>query len=200
MKIYNTGNDEWTHGSAMDHDYGIHCGPCPVCGSRTVEYPSKAWRCLNGACINYQLTLDLRKDIFWWNTDINVCLDGDQWCANRDGFINLQESLAGFGDTPQQAVDALLRDEGIHQADDLHTEYVKAESEWNRPQGTGFVMGVDWGQGAKPAIRFVCNEVVRIAGKNLVRRFHNDIYNRYWIFPFWCSYRVCHWPFGASNL
>ena len=34
--------------------------------------------------------------------------DGDQWCAVTRDFINLQESEAGFGDTPEQAL-AVLR-------------------------------------------------------------------------------------------
>lgn len=34
----------------------------------------------------------------------SVQMDGDHWCATGDGFINLQESIAGFGKTPDQAV------------------------------------------------------------------------------------------------
>lgn len=30
--------------------------------------------------------------------------DGSAWCATWPGFINLQESPAGFGDTPEDAV------------------------------------------------------------------------------------------------
>jgi hypothetical protein len=43
----------------------------------------------------------------WWNTDIDVKLDGDAWCATGAGFVNLQESPAGFGATPREAVKAL---------------------------------------------------------------------------------------------
>jgi hypothetical protein len=35
--------------------------------------------------------------------------DGNAWFAYRFGFINLQESDAGCGDTIQEAVDDLLR-------------------------------------------------------------------------------------------
>jgi hypothetical protein len=35
---------------------------------------------------------------------INLIMDGNSWCAYRDGFINLQESNAGFGDTPDEAI------------------------------------------------------------------------------------------------
>ena len=39
---------------------------------------------------------------------IKVELDGNAWCATRDGFVNLQESPAGFGATRLEAVKALL--------------------------------------------------------------------------------------------
>lgn len=38
---------------------------------------------------------------------ITITRDGDQWCAVGPGFTNLQESPAGFGDTPEQAVSRL---------------------------------------------------------------------------------------------
>ena len=34
--------------------------------------------------------------------------DGNAWCATLDGFVNLQESVAGFGDTPHAAAANLL--------------------------------------------------------------------------------------------
>ena len=34
--------------------------------------------------------------------------DGDKWCATAPNFINLQESDAGFGDTPIDAFQALV--------------------------------------------------------------------------------------------
>jgi len=37
--------------------------------------------------------------------------DGDMWCAFREGFTNLQESLVGFGITPQKALSELLKEE-----------------------------------------------------------------------------------------
>lgn len=40
--------------------------------------------------------------------DIRVELDGNAWCAKRSNFINLQESLAGFGPTRLDAVRDLL--------------------------------------------------------------------------------------------
>lgn len=42
-------------------------------------------------------------------TNIKTFLDGDSWCATFDDFINLQESIAGFGHTPEDATESLLR-------------------------------------------------------------------------------------------
>jgi hypothetical protein len=37
-----------------------------------------------------------------------IFLDGDMWCAVGPGFVNLQESPAGFGSTPILALRRLL--------------------------------------------------------------------------------------------
>ena len=37
--------------------------------------------------------------------------DGTAWCATPPGFIDLQSSPAGFGDTQEQAVKALIADQ-----------------------------------------------------------------------------------------
>ena len=37
--------------------------------------------------------------------------DGNQITCYRNNFINLQESLCGFGDTEEQALEDLLRQE-----------------------------------------------------------------------------------------
>ena len=34
--------------------------------------------------------------------------DGDQWCATRENFIDLQESIAGFGDCQLSALQDLI--------------------------------------------------------------------------------------------
>ena len=40
--------------------------------------------------------------------------DGNMFCAFfEDTFINLQESIAGFGTTPQKAVDELLKEVAV---------------------------------------------------------------------------------------
>lgn len=44
---------------------------------------------------------------------INVFMDGDKFCATRRDFINLQESLAGFGDTEKEAIEHLKEGEQI---------------------------------------------------------------------------------------
>jgi len=38
--------------------------------------------------------------------------DGNQWCATRKDFINLQESPAGFGDTALEAMAELAKELG----------------------------------------------------------------------------------------
>ena len=45
--------------------------------------------------------------------DISIIIekDGNQWCAHREDFINLQESIAGFGNTETQALAELLEEE-----------------------------------------------------------------------------------------
>ena len=49
----------------------------------------------------------------WQDADENiiVVMDGNSYCAYREGFINLQESTAGFGDTVQEAVENLKNNE-----------------------------------------------------------------------------------------
>ena len=41
-----------------------------------------------------------------------VCFfqDGNMWCCVHGDFVNLQESPAGFGNTPQEAMDALIKE------------------------------------------------------------------------------------------
>lgn len=40
--------------------------------------------------------------------EYRVFKDGDAWCATGAGFVNLQESLAGFGDSPTAALSELV--------------------------------------------------------------------------------------------
>lgn len=42
----------------------------------------------------------------------HIFMDGDQWCATRNDFDNLQESPAGFGDTAREALTALAKELG----------------------------------------------------------------------------------------
>ena len=43
--------------------------------------------------------------------EYRVFKDGDAWCATGAGFVNLQESIAGFGDSPTEALSALVTHE-----------------------------------------------------------------------------------------
>jgi hypothetical protein len=113
MKTYGTGKCTWLFGS--NYFYGdresknVLLGPCPECGGITVSQGDDGteWWCREKCCLERNT---LKEDYpSWWDTDINVYLDGKAWCATRDGFINLMESHAGFGDTPQEAVNRLLK-------------------------------------------------------------------------------------------
>ena len=42
----------------------------------------------------------------------HVFKDGNSWCAVGAGFVNLQESKAGFGHTPLVALSELIVEEG----------------------------------------------------------------------------------------
>ena len=44
--------------------------------------------------------------------DINIFMDGNSWCATKTDFTNLQESIAGFGDTALEAIAELCKDLG----------------------------------------------------------------------------------------
>jgi hypothetical protein len=121
-KQYDTGTHRWTHGRVVGwHSNGNAArwllGPCPVCGSVTSNYGG-AFSCHNDYC-------PCSADNFacspgpvpkWWQTEIDVKLDGNMWCATRSGFVNLQESPAGFGERPWQAVDDLLQNVGREQS------------------------------------------------------------------------------------
>lgn len=37
--------------------------------------------------------------------NLTLQMDGDSWCCVGDGFIDLQQSTSGFGDTKQEAID-----------------------------------------------------------------------------------------------
>jgi len=41
---------------------------------------------------------------------IKTFLDGNAYCATFEDFVNLMESPAGFGNTPEDAIEALLKD------------------------------------------------------------------------------------------
>lgn len=51
-----------------------------------------------------------------------VFKDGDQWCAVGPGFIDLQQSPAGFADTPGLALESLMKEFG--------KEWAEANGEW----------------------------------------------------------------------
>ena len=106
--MYDTGKHRWEYGQPIYQDgQAVRwlLGPCPKCGSVTSTYGG-GYSCHNDHCPhsadNFACNAGPKPD--WWNTDIRVFLDGNAWCATGAGFQNLQESPAGFGDSPATAV------------------------------------------------------------------------------------------------
>lgn len=92
----------------------IHCGPAPS----QQERANAAWAKL-GAKMGFDpMTVQPtgRGDRFFSAIQIapppkpHVRLDGNKWCATNPDFINLQESPAGFGDTPEEAIADLAKE------------------------------------------------------------------------------------------
>ena len=50
--------------------------------------------------------------------------DGSAWCATKSGFVDLQESLSGFGSTPHGALESLVNQE--HEEEVTHRKSVRA--------------------------------------------------------------------------
>lgn len=109
--LYDTGKRKWEHGTPIyENGQAVRwlLGPCPTCGCVTSTYGG-GYSCHNHYCqhSSAQFACNAGPKPDWWDTGINVQLDGNAWCATGEGFINLQESNAGFGDTPQTAVEKL---------------------------------------------------------------------------------------------
>lgn len=85
-------------------------GPCPHCGESTFSYGG-GWRCVTLYCFasanNPMPNMGPRPD--WWDSGIRVFRDGSAWCAVFADFQNLQESVAGFGGRPMDAVAQLRK-------------------------------------------------------------------------------------------
>ena len=59
------------------------------------------WNCSNEDAVNYADHINAQ-----------LSMDGDQYCATRFDFVNLQESPAGFGDSAIEALAALAKELG----------------------------------------------------------------------------------------
>ena len=57
---------------------------------------------------------------------INFKKDGDMWCATREDFINLKESLAGFGETKNKAARLLVRGEIVVSGEVIANDIIQA--------------------------------------------------------------------------
>jgi len=67
-----------------------------------VDELAKKWGCDNDDAMHYAEYLG-----------VGLEMDGDKWCATTPGFINLQESPAGFGDTCLEALADLAKGLGF---------------------------------------------------------------------------------------
>ena len=112
-KTYDTYLNKWKHDTPVGLDlhgpkYFLQ-GPCPRCGSVTSTYGG-GYSCNYHLCPHscHQFAHSAGPLPEWWETQVNVMKDGDSWCAFEDGFLNLQESEAGFGATPHEAVMELI--------------------------------------------------------------------------------------------
>lgn len=59
------------------------------------------WRCSDGDALIYASRVGVR-----------LFMDGEQWCAAREDFIDLQKSPVGFGNTALEAMAALCKELG----------------------------------------------------------------------------------------
>lgn len=69
---------------------------------KRVEELAKLWGCDDIDAVNYSDYLKITLDV-----------DGDSKCAKQPNFINLQESVAGFGDTYLEAMADLCKNLGF---------------------------------------------------------------------------------------
>lgn len=111
---YDTGESQWEYGekfkaSTYIWDVQTRFGPCPMCGRPTYSYGG-GYSCTSLYCPKSSNVFAYSAGPFpeWWNTGVQVRKDGSLWVAFGPDFINLQESDAGFGNTPDDAVKELL--------------------------------------------------------------------------------------------
>lgn len=57
---------------------------------------------------------DADADNYAARVGVTISLDGNMWCATGPGFVNVQESPAGFGDTKLEAMAELARELGMY--------------------------------------------------------------------------------------
>jgi hypothetical protein len=60
--------------------------------------------------------------------EYRIYMDGNAWCATATGFINLQESNAGFGDSPLEALADLIGQEESAELEDILHDFCKPDA------------------------------------------------------------------------
>lgn len=92
----------------------------------------------------------------------SIYLDGNSWCAiDANSFVNLQESTAGFGDTPTHALMALRTEETTNRASEK-PKMVKVKSLCWLHKDTGQLhWRNDWieNESCRPYVRFPAGDI-----------------------------------------
>lgn len=90
----------------INPDIKIYCGICDDLIQESIGESIKLNSGLFETAVVYphkcKATFEFHKE------SINILKDGDMWCARFGDFINLQESIAGFGGTYVEALSNLL--------------------------------------------------------------------------------------------
>ena len=84
-----------------------------------VEELAKLWGCDDDDAKHYAEFLN-----------VGLELDGDKWCATPPGFVNLQVSSAGFGDTCLEALADLAKNLGYKGGKMWNATFKDLLSEW----------------------------------------------------------------------
>lgn len=129
LRVWDTGLDKWTQGE-RDGDGRRYLGPCPACGSRTVDHGG-SWRCTNGprergSCVLAAKPV-ARPQPFWWHTSIEIMAEEGTWAALRADRPDTKVGYsAGHLVSPEAAVNALLSEE-YEERKRIAPEVAKAE-------------------------------------------------------------------------
>lgn len=97
---------------------------CPTCQANTMRVGGRTppgWHCDMYGQISYECRYCKTWGVgpgtspglicSYGPSPVNLFMDGNMWCCTRPDFVNLQESLSGFGTSRLNAVKDLIRQE-----------------------------------------------------------------------------------------